>query len=276
MGELRGMEWKNIFRGLLMGASDIIPGVSGGTIAVVLGIYDRLIEAINGFFSKDWKKHMGFLLPLGIGIVTVIFALANVIEWLFEHFPGPTQFGFLGLILGVIPFLLKKSDAKNTFKMQHLFLLIVGTGLVASMVFFHTGESDPVTSFSTMTYVWLFISGFIASSAMILPGISGSFLLLVLGAYTTIISAVKNLDLPVIMVVGVGIVLGIIVMSKIIHFFLKHYEIATFAVVTGMVLGSVVVIFPGWPVELAGLLLSITTFAIGLLVAYLLGKVEYS
>lgn len=74
------MEWKNLYRGLFMGASDVIPGVSGGTIAVLLGIYDRLIAAVNGILSKDWKKHLLFLVPLGIGILTAIFLLANVIE----------------------------------------------------------------------------------------------------------------------------------------------------------------------------------------------------
>ena len=76
------MEWKNIYRGLLMGASDVIPGVSGGTIALLLGIYDRLIEAINGLFSREWKKHLNFLVPLGIGVAIAIFSLAKLIVWL--------------------------------------------------------------------------------------------------------------------------------------------------------------------------------------------------
>src|SRR5699024_5672036 len=88
------MEWKNIYRGLLMGASDVIPGVSGGTIAVLLGIYDRLIAAINGFFSKEWKKHLTFLIPLGIGMATAVLLLSRVIEWLFNHYPAPTNFFF--------------------------------------------------------------------------------------------------------------------------------------------------------------------------------------
>lgn len=88
------MEWRNIYRGLLMGATDLVPGISGGTIAVLLGIYDRLIAAISGIFSKEWKKHIGFLIPLGLGMVIAIFLLASLIEWLFEHYPGPTQFFF--------------------------------------------------------------------------------------------------------------------------------------------------------------------------------------
>ncbi|MCT2534937.1 DUF368 domain-containing protein [Aquibacillus koreensis] len=269
------MEWKNIYRGLLMGASDVVPGVSGGTIAVVLGIYDRLIEAINGFFSKDWKKHLGFLLPLGIGVITAVFLLASLIEWLFEHYPGPTQFTFLGLIVGVLPFLFHKSEAKKTFKAQHILLLLVGAALVASMLFFRSGETDPIENLTLGTYGFLFLSGFLASAAMILPGVSGSFLLLILGSYSTVINAISERKFDIIIVVGIGIVLGIVVMSKIIHFFLENYTTATFAVVIGLVIGSIFVIFPGWPSTFTEMIVSVGTFGVGLLVAFLLGRVEY-
>ncbi|GAE93536.1 membrane protein [Gracilibacillus boraciitolerans JCM 21714] len=269
------MEWRNIYRGLLMGASDVVPGVSGGTIAVVLGIYDRLIEAINGFFSKEYKKHLMFLIPLGIGILTAIFLLAGVIEWLFEHYPKQTQFAFLGLIIGVLPFLLQKSEAKRTFKPKHIFMTFLGICLVGSMIFFQTGEPEPVIDFTMSTYLWLFGSGFIASSAMILPGISGSFLLYVIGSYTTIISAIKNLDIMIILIVGIGIFLGILIMSKVIHYFLETFPTATYAVVIGMVIGSVFVIFPGFPTNISGTVVCVISFAGGLLFAYLLGRVEY-
>ena len=138
------MEWKNIYRGLLMGASDVVPGVSGGTIAVVLGIYERLIEAINGIFSKDWNRHLRFLLPLGIGIGIAILLLARLMEYLFEHYPGPTLFAFLGLIIGVLPYLFHKADARNTFKASHIVLLLIGAAIVASMAFFNAGETEPI------------------------------------------------------------------------------------------------------------------------------------
>ncbi|WP_077624147.1 DUF368 domain-containing protein [Sediminibacillus massiliensis] len=269
------MEWKNIYRGMLMGASDVVPGVSGGTIAVILGIYDQLIAAVNGFFSKEWKKHLGFLLPLGIGIVTSVVLLANLIEWLFEHYPGPTQFFFLGLIVGVLPFLFHKADAKHTFKAKHILLLAVGAILVASMVFFQASESGPMQNLSFGSYVILFFSGFIASSAMILPGISGSFILLIIGVYTTVINGISNFQFDVIIVVGIGIVLGIIVMSKIIHFCLERFPTGTYALVIGLVIGSVVVIFPGWPSDGGAVVVNIFTFAAGLAAAMALGRFEY-
>ncbi len=270
------MEWKNLYRGLIMGTSDVIPGVSGGTIAVLLGIYDRLIAAINGIFTKDWKKHFGFLIPLGIGIVTAIFLLANVIEWLFEHYPGPTRFFFLGLILGVLPFLFHKADVKHSFRVSHYVLLVIGIGIVASMAFFNPNEGEVIENITFSTYIFLFVSGMMGSSAMIIPGISGSFMLLLLGSYTTIISAISNLQLDIIIVTGSGIAVGILVMSKIIHFFLENYFTATFAIIIGLVIGSVFVIFPGFPTSIPLAIVSVAAFAVGLLAAYILGKVEYN
>ncbi|WP_085993440.1 DUF368 domain-containing protein [Oceanobacillus senegalensis] len=269
------MEWKNIYRGLIMGVSDVIPGVSGGTIAVLLGIYDRLIAAINGLLSKEWKKHLGFLIPLGVGVLTAIFLLANVIEWLFAHYPGPTKFFFLGLILGVLPYLFYKADAKYAFKGNHYVLLVIGIVVVASMAFFNPNEGTVIEDVTGSTYVLLFFSGFIASSAMIIPGISGSFMLLLIGVYATIISAISNLQLDIIAVTGIGIVLGILVMSKVINFFLNNYYTGTFAIIIGLVIGSVFVVFPGWPTTTSMLLLSVVTFAVGLFAAYLLGRIEY-
>ncbi|WP_093215194.1 DUF368 domain-containing protein [Sediminibacillus albus] len=269
------MKWKNIYRGMLMGASDVVPGVSGGTIAVILGIYDELITAINGFLSKDWKKHLGFLIPLGIGVVISVLALANLIEWLFENHPGPTQFFFLGLIIGVLPFLFSKADARHSFSARHVLLLLIGALLVASMVFFQLEESGPIEQLDIGSYLFLFFAGFIASSAMILPGISGSFILLIIGAYTTVINGISNLQLDIIAVVGIGIVLGIIIMSKLIHYFLAKYPIGTYALVIGLVIGSVVVIFPGWPQNWPSLLACIITFAAGLVSAVTLGRFEY-
>ncbi len=269
------MEWKNIYRGLAMGASDVVPGVSGGTIAVLLGIYDRLIAAINGVFSKNWKKQLGFLIPLGIGVILAVFSLSRLMEWLLHAHTGPTYFFFLGLILGVLPFLFRKADAKQAFHIQHFVILALGAILVASLTFLNDSEGAIIEQLSFRTYVLLFVSGFIGSSAMVLPGISGSFMLLVIGVYPTIISAVSNLQLDVIAVTGAGIIIGIAAMSKLIHYCLSHYRAGTFALIIGMVIGSAFVIFPGIPTDAVSWGVSVLTFIIGLLVAYLLGKVEY-
>ncbi|WP_330949389.1 DUF368 domain-containing protein [Virgibacillus sp. MG-45] len=268
------MEWKNIYRGLLMGASDVIPGVSGGTIALVLGIYDRLIEAINGFFGKAWKKHLGFLIPLGLGVGIAILTLSKAIDYLLEHYPGPLKFFFLGLILGVLPYLFHQAEARTTFKVKHVIILLIGALLIASIAFFDLREGAEMER-GLSTYIVVFFSGILASAAMILPGISGSMILLVIGMYHTIINALSNLYLDIIAVTGIGVLIGIVLMSKVIKYFLDHYHTATFACVIGFVIGSLVIVFPGWPESMGRLFVSIATFAGGLLVAYILGRVEY-
>ncbi|GEN56621.1 DUF368 domain-containing protein [Halolactibacillus alkaliphilus] len=269
------MEWKNIYRGMMMGASDVVPGVSGGTIALVLGIYDQLILSINGLFSKEWKKHLGFLIPLGLGMVTAILLLAQAIEWLFEHYPRPTQFAFLGLILGVLPYLFKKADSKHQFKTLHYLLLVLGVGLAAMMGFLKGDESFIIENITPSVYGYLLLAGFIASTAMILPGISGSLILVIMGAYGTIINAVNEMKLDILFVVAIGIGFGLITMSKVIKFFLTHYTYATYAVVIGLVIGSIYVIFPGLPTTLGDWSLSVIAFGFGLSLAYMLGQMEY-
>ncbi|BAC12548.1 hypothetical conserved protein [Oceanobacillus iheyensis HTE831] len=269
------MEWKNIYRGLAMGATDVVPGISGGTIAVLLGIYDQLIQSLNGLFSKDWKKHLGFLIPLGIGIVAAIFLLASVIEWLFEHHPQQTQFFFLGLILGVLPYLFHKANAKTDFTAKHYVYLVIGFIVVSIMAFFNPTEGQAIENMTPATYLLLFVSGFIGSSAMIIPGISGSFMLLLLGVYTTVISAISNLYFDIIIVTGLGIAIGFIVMSKIIAYFLRNHYTSTYAVIIGLVIGAVVVVYPGFSDGVLGLIISVITFGLGLFVAYILGRVEY-
>ncbi|KGX86587.1 DUF368 domain-containing protein [Pontibacillus litoralis] len=268
------MEWRNIYRGFLMGTSDVVPGVSGGTIAVVLGIYDRLIAAIDGVFSKEWKTHVRFLIPLGIGMLLAIFSMANLITWLLEAYEQPTMYFFLGLIIGIIPFLLHEADYKKTFKPIHYVFMIISACLVASLAFLQEGNPQAWGESITIgQYVILFFSGWMASMAMLLPGISGSFLLLLIGVYPIITTAIKELDMARVVTVGLGVMIGLLLSSKGINYLFKHYPIYTFATVIGMVLGSVIVIFPGVPVDI---LLCVIALLGGLIVSNLLGKIEHN
>lgn len=270
------MEWKNLYRGIIMGATDVIPGISGGTIALLLGIYDRLIQAINGLLSKEWKKHLGFLLPLGLGMATAIFSLAKLIEWLFERYPEPLQFFFLGLILGILPYLFIQAKVKETFQAKHYVLLVLGALLIGSLEMLDITSGQGIIETRTIwVYLFLFITGVLASAAMILPGISGSMLMLMVGAYFTIMNALSNLYFDVIIVTGIGIAIGIFFMSRVIAFFLAKYHTATYACIIGFVFGSLVVVFPGWADTTGLVIASIITFASGLTVAYILGKIEY-
>lgn len=259
------MEWKNIYRGILMGISDLIPGVSGGTIAFILGIYDRLLEAISGFFSKNWKKQLGFLVPLGIGIVITLLLFSRFIEFLLSNHYEATQFFFMGLILGVLPYIMKQAEVKKNFTARHLVILLVIGAALASMAFIQTNDNvTPITELSVPTFFLLFFSGWIASMAMLLPGISGSFILLLIGVYSTAINALSTLNLPIIMAIGAGVMLGFVISSKAISYLLEHFTYVTYAAIIGLILGSLFVVFPGFSADTATLVTSLITFTAGL------------
>src|SRR5699024_5990088 len=195
------MEWKNIYRGFFMGTSDLVPVVNGVSIAVLLWLYDRLISSFSGLFSKDCKKHLGFLIPLGIGMATAVLILSNLITYLYKHYPQQTEFLFLGLIIGILPYLFKEANVKETFKIPHVILFIIGAILISLMIF-RPEVSPQIMDRSSGTYILLFISGMAGSAAMILPGISGSLMLYIIGVYWTVIGAIKDLELDILAVVG--------------------------------------------------------------------------
>ncbi|NGP46520.1 DUF368 domain-containing protein [Bacillaceae bacterium SIJ1] len=268
------MEWKNLWRGLIMGISDLIPGVSGGTLAVVLGIYDRLMDAISGIFSHEWKRHLSFLLPLGVGIVTAIFSLSSVMDFLLRTYPQQTYFLFIGLIFGVLPFLWREVNAKQTFQLKHYGLLLIGFTIVMVLGLFQPEEGAAPTSLalSSEEYMTLFLAGWLASTALVLPGISGSFILLLIGLYPTVILAVKTLYIPVIATIGIGLVIGILLTSRVMRYLLHHYHTATYSIIIGLVLGSGVVIFPGLSGGVLAISGSFISLLVGLMIAIGLGR----
>jgi len=266
------VEWKNIYNGMLMGVSDLIPGVSGGTVAFILGIYDKLLASINGFFSKEWKKHIGFLIPLAIGMGSAILLLSKLIDYLLANHYEPTQFFFLGLIIGVLPFIVKEGDVKSQFSGKHYTILTVVAIFLASLAFMNPIESTIITSLSFKSTIGLFFSGWIASMAMLLPGISGSFILLLLGVYSSVISAISSFNIPIIIVVGAGVVLGFIISSRVISYLLKNHHFMTYAVIIGLIVGSIFVVFPGFPSNIGAMIASILTFVAGLGITLYFGK----
>ncbi|QQK81745.1 DUF368 domain-containing protein [Salicibibacter cibi] len=266
----------NLWRGLIMGGVETIPGVSSGTIAVVLGIYERLIAAINGLSTREWKQSLAFLVPLVAGIFIAVFSSAQVLSWLLDYYPNQLSFFFLGLIIGIVPFLLKKIEFKRTFSGIHYFFLLLSLLLIALFgIMQDPVQTSILGSMSASDYIAIFFLGWIASSAMILPGLSGSFILLVFGYYETIIDALKLVHFPVLLTLIAGIGIGVLITSKIVHFFLHRFPVGTYAVVTGMVLGSVFVIYQGMPADIGGLIASLFVLVIGFCVAFLLGKVEH-
>lgn len=175
--------------------------------------------------------------------------------------------------MGVIPFLLKEVNFRTTFKARHYLVFALSAGLIAMLDFFQPDDSMKIIETLNMTSaIGLFLAGWLGSMAMLLPGISGSFVLLLVGAYWTAINALSTLNIPIIIVIGSGVIVGFIVSSKIIRYLLKHFHTMTYAVIIGLVVGSTVVIYPG--IAASGFLLaaSFLTFIVGIITAVTLGQ----
>lgn len=235
-------------KGMAMGAADVVPGVSGGTIAFISGIYEELLGSIasinfdllktlkNEGFASAWKKVNGnFLLALFIGIFISIVSLAKIIKWLLENEPILLWSFFFGLILASILFIgkqIKKWDFKS------ILFLIVG----AVLAFYITTLNPMVSEHSSPWF--MFLAGALAICAMILPGISGAFILVLLGAYKPILEAVNNRDFKVIAIVGLGAIVGLLSFSKLLKWMFKNYKDIILAVLTGFIIGSLNKIWP--------------------------------
>ncbi|MCR6096979.1 DUF368 domain-containing protein [Salipaludibacillus agaradhaerens] len=265
------MEWRNVYRGILMGASNLVPGVSAGTIALIFGIYDHLIASISDFFSSKWRDSLKFLLPLGIGVIAGFVGLIHIIRWLHEHHYQPTQFFFLGLIIGVIPLLLTQSNMKTQFKVPHFVMLLV-TAVGVGLMGFLPEEGSGIIDLTPFNGIKLFIAGWLASASLLLPGISGAAVLLIFGVYDTAIEALYSMNIPVIGLLGGGLLIGFAMSSKIIKYVLKQYPYMTYAVIIGLLVGSLVIVFPGFSAGPAALFPSAVTFLAGALTAILLGS----
>lgn len=223
--------------GMIVGVANIIPGVSGGTMAVVLNIYDKVISSIADFF-KDWKKNIKFLLPLLIGAGLGIFLFGKLLGFLLESYPMQVNFFFVGLILGSIPMISKKAmDGGANLSAGIAFA--IGVGIMIFMFFVSPAEKSGDAAMSTGLFVMLVISGFIGAIAMIIPGISGSLMMLILGMYNIVLTAVGNLDVIKLLPVAIGIIAGLLVGAKFIKFCMSRFPQITYCVILGLVVGSI-------------------------------------
>lgn len=235
-------------RGFAMGAADIVPGVSGGTVALMTGIYDRLIRAIvavdrdcltllvSGRLSAVWHRVDGaFLLPLLLGILTAIFALASTIHWLLKFYPQPLWAFFSGLILASGMLLLRDEVLLNRLDRVLWFGLGVAIAVVIAFI-------PPLTLSPGLPQ--LFIAGAIAICAMILPGISGSFMLVLMGMYAPVLYAVSHIEILDLMVFAAGCITGLASFSRLLDTLLRSYRMLAMALLCGVLMGSLVAVWP--------------------------------
>lgn len=235
-------------KGMAMGAADVVPGVSGGTIAFISGIYEELLGSISNVnfdllkilkqdgFKAAWKEVNGnFLLSLFIGIFVSIVSLAKAIKYLLENEPVLLWSFFFGLVLASVIYIAKQITKWNSVA---ILVLILGSFLA-----YYITTLNPLVS-ENSSILFMFIAGAIAICAMILPGISGAFILVLLGAYKPVLAAVNDRDYKTIAAVGFGAIIGLLAFSKVLKWLFTHYKNYTLAVLTGFIIGSLNKIWP--------------------------------
>ncbi len=278
---------KDILKGVIIGIANAIPGVSGGTMMVSMGIYDEIIGSVTHLF-KDFKKSVLTLLPYVIGMGIGIVGLAFVIDYLFTNYPLQTKLLFIGLILGGVPILFDKVKGKKVKVPYILVFLLLFAAIIIMELF--GGESHTVTlSITPVQLILLFIIGVVASATMIIPGVSGSMMLMILGYYSPVMSLIKGLivalsngdwatvgtSVAYLVPMGLGIVVGIFAVAKGIEILLNKHETITYYGILGLVVSSPFVILMGTAlaaITVPSVLTGIVTLALGMFCAFKLSK----
>ena len=250
-GEAKGIRgfFSDFLKGICMGVAFIIPGFSGGSVAAILGIYEKLINAVAGL-TKEFKKSIITLLPIGLGLIAGALALLFPLGYMLERFPLPTVSIFVGLAIGGIPSMLGRVKGKPTA--NNLIALSVPLVLAFLIAFAPAGSEVDLFSIGFGGYVILFLVGIVGSSALVVPGISGSMLLLILGYYRPILSLVtdhlfKFKDLIscilVLGVCGAGMMVGFFAISVLMKHLLSKYPRGTFFAIIGFIIGSLPTVY---------------------------------
>ncbi len=270
---------KNVLIGIVLGVANIIPGVSAGTMAIVTGVYQKLIGIFTlnlKFIKQEWK----FILVLGVGAVGGIFAFSAIIDYLLTNHNLPTNAFFVGVVLGTCPLIAGKTFKGAGVKISTLLPGMITLALMIVLVVAENSGGTPevavMTDIDIGSFLHILGAMAVAAMAMIVPGISGSFVALALGVYPTVINAINTLDIMVLIPVGIGVVIGLVGGAKFIDKLLKRAPHATYSAILGLLIGSMVaLVYPMLP-ELTGLntdvIISIIVLVAGIVISYLFSR----
>jgi len=289
---------RNFLNGIAFGITETVPGVSGGTIAIVLGFYDELIEAAN-HFTEDYRKYLKLVIPLLIGVAAGLITFSSIINYLLTNFSFPTMAFFIGLVVGIIPHIYAKVKEPGRFFTAKETVLIL-LPMLALMIISHLKPAtvtDPAVVISGITLAYmilLFFSGIIAAAALVMPGVSGSFMLLLIGVYhvaTYSVSSIRHLlidmtnislmtDIAKVLVpLGLGIIVGGLLMTRLIEKLLQNHYKTMYSIILGLLIGSVYALFRDPIVYQSGLsaliiVAGVVTFLLGSVISFNLGKTK--
>lgn len=230
-------------KGIVVGIANIIPGVSGGTMAVILGIYDELINAIS-LSPEKLKKNWSFILSIGLGMGVGILVFAKLLDFLFVNYNVPTQFFFIGLILGSIPLVWKIAVSEKAFCKINIIPFVLMFAVMFVMFLLKPTENTIVKEISTVIFIKLTLAGAVGAVAMLIPGISGSFMLKAMGQYETVAAAIADLNVILLIPVAVGVCVGLLAGAKIISILIRRYKQGIYLGILGLIVGSVLVVYP--------------------------------
>ena len=231
----------DFFKGILIGAGCILPGISSGVLCVIFGIYEKLLDSILNFFS-DIRKNLRFLFPIALGGVVGIIIFSKILQYLLYKFPMQTKSIFIGLILGGVILLFKEITKKEKFKMNNIFYLVISLIIGVGMVLLE--DKVGIKNLENVSYIYLIFSGFLMSIGIVVPGVSSTIILMLLGIYSLYLSSVSELYLLVLIPMVIGVFLGSLVFMKIIKYLLDKFYIKTMYSIIGFTIGSIFVLMP--------------------------------
>lgn len=283
---------KLILKGVMMGVANIIPGVSGGTMAVSMGIYDKMIHAATHLVS-EFKKSMKLLLPIALGMVIGIVVLARILEYMFAVIPFQTNLLFIGLIIGGLPAIAKKVKGK-TIRLSHILVCLLFFAVVTGLAMIGEREGTAADlSFNIVNIVKLFGVGVVASATMVIPGVSGSMMLMLMGYYNPILNTINDFidnliqfnmsgileGCKVLMPFGIGVVIGIVAIAKLIEIIFRKFPEHAYWAIIGLIVASPVAIFlmnetPSFALLSLVPVTGIVALAVGIFISLKLGEEE--
>lgn len=232
----------HILIGILIGTGAILPGISSGVLCVIFGIYNKLIDSVLGFF-KNIKENFKFLLPITIGVGIGVVLFGNILKTLFSLYDVQIKFAFIGLILGGLPSLIKIANSKKGFRLHYLLYTLISFSISIFLILLekHISTSSLISS---QNIFFLIFSGFVMSAGVVIPGISSTVLLMLLGTYELYLSAVSSINIFILLPMGLGLIIGGISFLKLIKYAFTHYFSQTYYIIIGFVFGSLPVLYP--------------------------------
>ena len=237
----------NVLKGAVIGIANAIPGVSGGTMMVIMKVFDRLLGAVS-LNLKKLKENFVFLLTMIIGMGIGVLLASKVLDYCFTNYYVQTQFFFMGVVLGSLPMIYKEATKEKKLSPVHIAPFAIGLAVIIAVTIISNSASSNsiITELTASNFIYLMAISVVAAAAMIMPGLSGSLVLLILGGYQTVIQAVSNIKerFPILIPVGIGIIIGIVLCAKVITLCLKKWKSGTYSVILGLIIGSFYAIWP--------------------------------